>query len=113
MVEQGSARVADARWSRPPQLQLVRYDITGHDRQGLFLSVSSKLAEMGIDAQAIKLTAGADALARGYARLELDDLSDREDIAYKLRSIPGITSVRIREPRSHDARVARPTQDEG
>ena len=112
MVEQGSARVADARWARPPQLQLVRYDITGHDRQGLFLSVSSKLAEMGIDAQAIKLTAGADALARGYARLELDDLSDREDIARKLRVIPGITSVSIREGHSKDGDRRIPQDDD-
>ena len=112
MVEQGSARVADARWARKPQLQLVRYDITGHDRRGLFLSVSSKLAEMGIDAQAIKLTAGADALARGYARLELDDLSDREDIARKLRVIPGITSVSIREGHSKDGDRRIPQDDD-
>ena len=103
MVEQGSAHVADARWRRPPRKHLIRYDITGRDRRGLFLSVSSKLAEMGIDAQAIQLSAKQGGSARGYARLEVDDLTDREEIARKLRAIAGVTSVHIRE-RSTDIR---------
>jgi len=110
MVEQGSAHVAAARWRRPPRRHLVRYDITGHDRRGLFLSVSSKLAEMGIDAQAIQLSAEPDGSARGYARLEIDDLTDRGEITRKLRAIAGITSVRIRE-RQAEARLATVEED--
>jgi GTP diphosphokinase / guanosine-3',5'-bis(diphosphate) 3'-diphosphatase len=98
MVEQGSAHVSPARWSRRPDKQLMRYDIVGTDRRGLFLSVSGKLADMGVDAQAIKLKAEPDGTARGYARVEVDDLTDREEIAARLRAVPGVTSVVIRDP---------------
>jgi GTP pyrophosphokinase len=94
-VEHGSAHVVDARWKGPPRMRVVRFDLTGNDRRGLLLNISHVLAELIVDAQAVRLNAVADGTARGFALLEVTELTDLEDVGQRIAAIPGITEVTV------------------
>ncbi len=96
MVEFWPASMAKAAWEGPPRMERVRFDILGRDRRGLLLAISGVLSEIKVDAQSIKLNAEEGGLARGYANLELNTLTDRDEVVQRLEAIPGITSVAIR-----------------
>ncbi len=96
MVDFWPVQMAKASWIGPPRMEMVRFDILGRDRRGLLLAISAVLSEIKVDAQSIKLNAEEGGLARGYANLELNALTDRAEVVQRLEAIPGITSVRIR-----------------
>ncbi len=96
MVDFWPVQMAKATWTGPPRMETVRYDILGSDRSGLLLAISAVLSEIKIDAQSIKLMTEEGGVARGYANLELNALTDREEVAQRLEAIPGITSVSVR-----------------
>ena len=96
MVDFWPASMTRASWKGPPRMEMVRFDILGRDRRGLLLAISAVLSEIKVDAQSIKLNAEEGGLARGYANLELNTLTDRDEVIQRLEAIPGITSVAMR-----------------
>ncbi len=92
-----SAHVVEARWKGPPRLRRVRVELAGHDRRGLLLNISHVFAELKIDAQAVQLDASVDGEARGFALLEVTELTNLDDVAQRIEAIPGITAVTVRE----------------
>lgn len=95
MVALWPAQMATASWSERPRTETVRYELHGRDRRGLLLALTHMLAEMKVDVRSVKMVAGEAGEAHGWAQLELDDLTDRDELAVRMESVPGIKSARV------------------
>ena len=53
------------------------------------------LAELKVDVQSVKMDAVEGGEAHGWAQIELDALTDRDELAARMQSIPGIKWARV------------------
>jgi GTP pyrophosphokinase len=83
-------------WRGAPPVELTRFDIRGKDRRGLLVTVASALNEIRVGVQALELVSDPDGAVRGFVRVQLKGLTERAEVARRLQSIPGITTVRWR-----------------
>ncbi len=97
MVTLWPAQMGAARWLSRPRKRIVRDELRGRDRRGLLLALTNLLSELKVDVQSVQMVAGERGEAHGWAQLELDDLTDREELAQRMEGIPGIRSARLEE----------------
>ena len=95
LVDCNGIQVATAEWVHRPTVRTVRFEFEANDRKGFGAAITNVLGKLKVEMRSVHIDS-SDGIVRGSLGLELNDLTDPEQVAKRLRSIGGM--VRI-EPR--------------